>query len=110
MLISRAVNASPNVEKTTFVWKDGEGVLYEFDSAIEVFHLLITPCKVVETVGGVRDDKNEHAHKWLGLTLFFNLDDREAGIMHLRRALELDPDIVDAARIRQTIDSFPASR
>ena len=47
------------------------------------------------------------AHKRLGAVYLNYLDQKEEGIKHLKKALELDPGMKDAARVRKVIDAVP---
>ena len=56
------------------------------------------------------NDRYEHAHKWLGLTLYFDLNRKEKGIVHLKRALELDSNITNANQLRKVIAEYEGGR
>lgn len=50
--------------------------------------------------------KNALAHEWLGWTLFKHLNQKEEGVFYLKKALEIKPDIKNAANIRKTIAQY----
>lgn len=52
-----------------------------------------------------RNPDHAPAHKALGVLLSQVLGEREAGLVHLRQALELDPHIKDAAHIRRLLEA-----
>jgi tetratricopeptide (TPR) repeat protein len=55
------------------------------------------------------DEANAGGHKWLGLTLADHLENPAAGIPHLKRALELNPGIDGAARLRRSVSRYEQS-
>ena len=51
----------------------------------------------------------DKGHFLLGLILFYKLDEPDSGIIHLRKALQLNPRIKDAEQLRQIIAAHESS-
>ena len=66
-----------------------------FDEAAEAFEKALA-----------LDETYAPSQKWLGLTYVFKLDRPKEGVRHLKRALELDPDIVNAEQMRRVIAEY----
>jgi tetratricopeptide (TPR) repeat protein len=86
---------------------DPRNGLYHYNLGVEAYRqgLFQEAADAFQSCAMLEDD-NDNAHKWLGLTLIENLNRPEAGIVHLRRALALNPRIGGAARLRGLISRF----
>lgn len=52
------------------------------------------------------NDSNDKAHLLLGLILFYELNEPDSGIKHLKKALTLNPAVKDAEQLRQMIATY----
>jgi tetratricopeptide (TPR) repeat protein len=83
---------------------------FHFNLGIELFKGKRYEEAVVSFNEAVKlNDKSVLAHKNLGLILFHNLNRKKEGIFHLKKTLELNPELEGSERIRNTIAVYEKS-
>jgi len=83
---------------------------FHFNLGVELFKAKRYEEAVVSFNEAVKlNDKSVLAHKNLGLILFHRLNRKKEGISHLKKTLELNPELEDSEKIKNTIAAYEKS-